>query len=79
MSMRARIAALVAVALAGGAVAGSAATQYPFGTGTGGCRVFPASSPWHENISKLPVSPMSAAYIASIGANVNLHPDFGSN
>ena len=41
--------------------------------------MFPASSPWHENISKLPVSPLSSAYIASIGANVDLHPDFGSN
>jgi hypothetical protein len=62
---------------AGGAAL--AATQYPFGHGTGGCPVFPKNSPWHEDISKLPVSPRSAAYIASIGAGINLHPDFGSN
>ena len=61
------------------ACAAAAAAQYPFGHGTGGCRVFPASSAWHENISKLPVSPRSSAYIASIGANATLHPDFGSN
>ncbi len=67
------------LALGAGAVGASATSQYPFGTGTGGCRVFPASSPWHENISKLPVSPLSSAYIASIGAGIDLHPDFGSN
>jgi hypothetical protein len=60
------------------AAAGSA-TQYPLGRGTGGCPVFPRSNPWHENISKLPVSPLSSAYIAAIGANLDLHPDFGSN
>ena len=67
---------LVTLALA---AAGLAATQWPFGTGTGGCRVFPASNAWNENISKLPVSPLSGAYVASIGAGINLHPDFGSN
>jgi hypothetical protein len=65
------------VALASGAAA--AASQYPFGTTTGGCRVFPATNPWNEEISKLPVSPLSGAYIASIGAGGFLHPDFGSN
>jgi len=67
-----------ALALAGAGVATAATASYPLGTGTGGCPVFPASSPWHENISKLPVSPLSSEYIASIGANLDLHPDFGS-
>jgi hypothetical protein len=69
------------VALAGGlaAAAALATTQYPYGRGTGGCEVFPPTSPWHENVSKLPVSPLSSAYIASIGAGGFLHPDFGSN
>ena len=67
-----------ALALAAASVA-LAAAQYPYGTGTGGCRVFPANNAWHENVSKLPVSPLSSAYIASIGAGLNLHPDFGSN
>jgi len=78
--MRFRAALAVAVLVLAGAVGAIAATaSYPFGTGTGGCPVFPASSPWHENISKLPVSPLSSEYIASIGASVDLHPDFGSD
>ena len=63
----------------GAAAAAVAASQYPYGRGTGGCPLFPANNPWRENISKLPVSPLSSAYIASIGANTDLHPDFGSN
>jgi hypothetical protein len=72
----------VGVLLALGALAAGiavATTRYPFGTGTGRCPVFPAGNPWHENVSKLPVSPLSNAYIASIGADVDLHPDFGSD
>ncbi|HEX4035959.1 MAG TPA: hypothetical protein VHX66_16070 [Solirubrobacteraceae bacterium] len=71
--------AALLVSSAAAAGAALAAAQWPFGAGTGGCRVFPANNPWHENISKLPVSPMSDAYIASIGATLDLHPDFGSN
>src|ERR1039457_4091922 len=63
----------------GAAAVAVAASQYPYGRGTGACPLFPANNPWRENISKLPVSPLSSAYIASIGANINLHPDFGSN
>ncbi len=70
------IGVLVTLALG---TAAAAATAYPFGSGTGGCRVFPASNAWHEKVSKLAVSPLSDAYIASIGANIDLHPDFGSN
>jgi hypothetical protein len=79
MSPRRRVALIGVTALLAGAGAALAAAQYPFGTGTGGCEVFPPNSPWHENISKLPVSPLSNAYIASIGASDFLHPDFGSN
>jgi hypothetical protein len=46
----------------------------------GGCPVFPSSNPWNENVSNLPVNPMSAEYIASIDSTKQfLHPDFGSN
>jgi hypothetical protein len=45
----------------------------------GGCRIFPADNPWNQDISDAPVHPRSSAYIASIGADVNLHADFGSN
>jgi hypothetical protein len=76
---RRRIAIAAALLAGAGAAAAAAASRYPYGTGSGHCRVFPAGSPWHEDISKLPVSPLSDAYVASIGANVDLHPDFGSN
>jgi hypothetical protein len=45
----------------------------------GGCPIFPADNPWNRDISTAPVHPRSAAYIRSIGADVNLHADFGSN
>ncbi len=44
-----------------------------------GCPIFPASNPLNEDISHAPVDPHSAAYIASIGASLHLHADFGSN
>jgi hypothetical protein len=79
-ALRHRLAlAALAVALLGAGAALAAAASYPFGTGTGGCEVFPPDNAWHENISRLPVSPLSNAYIASIGAGLDLHPDFGSN
>jgi hypothetical protein len=68
-----------ALLLAGAGGLAAAATQYPYGKGTRGCPLFPASNPWRENVSKLPLNPLSSAYISAIGANINLHPDFGSN
>lgn len=45
----------------------------------GGCAIFPADNPWNQDISNAPVHPNSAAYIELIGADINLHADFGSN
>ncbi|HYD35096.1 MAG TPA: dockerin type I domain-containing protein [Vitreimonas sp.] len=42
-----------------------------------GCQIFPANNPWNTDISSYPVHANSASYIASIGANEELHPDFG--
>lgn len=39
---------------------------------------FPSDNPWNQDISGAPVDPNSNNLIASIGANVNLHPDFGT-
>jgi hypothetical protein len=39
---------------------------------------FPADNPWNQDISNAPVDPNSNNLIASIGMNVNLHPDFGT-
>ena len=41
------------------------------------CPAFPASNYWHANISTLPVSTRSAAWIAHMSPTRKLHPDFG--
>jgi len=43
------------------------------------CSIFPASNPLNQEIAHAPVNTHSAAYIAAIGANLHLHPDFGTN
>jgi hypothetical protein len=43
-----------------------------------GCAVFPADNVWNVPVDTLPVDANSDAYIATIGAGDNLHPDFGS-
>lgn len=43
-----------------------------------GCQIFPADNPWNTDISNYALHPNSANFIASIGADDNLHPDFGS-
>ncbi len=61
----------------------TAAQQPPAATPSGpqiaGCPVFPADNIWNAPIDKLPIDPRSQAYIASIGADVGLHPDFASD
>ncbi|HEY6759709.1 MAG TPA: hypothetical protein VI318_09470 [Baekduia sp.] len=47
-------------------------------TTVAGCPVFPASNPWNQDVSKLPVAPRSAAYVKAIGLDARLHPDFAS-
>jgi hypothetical protein len=42
------------------------------------CPVFPASSPWNQRVDRLPVAPDSARIVAAIGADDNMHADFGS-
>jgi hypothetical protein len=60
-------------ALAGPGAAGGAAP----GPRIAGCPAFPRSNAWNRDVSKAPVDPRSAQYIAAIGAG-NLHPDFAS-
>lgn len=43
-----------------------------------GCPVLPANNYWNRKIDALPVDPNSNAYIASMGAGIGLHPDFGA-
>ena len=40
--------------------------------------IFPSSSHWNKRVDQLPLVPNSDAIVRSIGAEDNLHPDFGS-
>ena len=42
------------------------------------CEVFPADNIWNTPVDNLPLDSNSAAYVATIGPNSPLHPDFGS-
>jgi hypothetical protein len=44
----------------------------------GGCPIFPANNVLNQEIAHAPVNPNSAKYIASIGAQLHLHADFGT-
>jgi hypothetical protein len=46
--------------------------------GLGGRRVFPPDNPWNQDISGLPVDPLSTAIVTGIGLDKGLHPDFGA-
>ncbi|MCC6678771.1 MAG: hypothetical protein IT436_16690 [Phycisphaerales bacterium] len=41
-------------------------------------QVFPADNAWNQDVSGLPVHPMSTVWIATMGAGTGLHPDFGT-
>jgi len=48
------------------------------GPSLGDCPLFPADNPWNTDISSYPVHENSDDFIASIGADTGLHPDFGT-
>jgi hypothetical protein len=57
---------------------GNETSKLTEGTKTGNLRIFPADNDWNKDISAEAVDQNSNAIIASIGNNVNLHPDFGT-
>ena len=57
---------------------GSAADGATGANASIGFRLFPPDNPWNTDISALPVQSNSAAYLASIGLDTSLHPDFGT-
>lgn len=61
-------------------VTACAGAESPVGGGPAlaGCPVFPADHVWNVRVDALPLDPASAAYVASIGADAAMHPDFGS-
>ncbi len=46
--------------------------------GLAGCPLFPADNIWNARVDSLPLDDNSAAYLAAIGLDEPLHPDFGS-
>ncbi len=42
------------------------------------CPIFPADNPWNQRVDQLPVAADSARYIAAIGLDAPVHPDFGT-
>ncbi|HRI58035.1 MAG TPA: dockerin type I domain-containing protein, partial [Anaerolineae bacterium] len=42
------------------------------------CPFFPADNIWNTRVDTLPLAPRSSAYVAAIGVNRGLHPDFGA-
>ena len=74
--MRSRVAALTVSSLLAAILASPAKAQ--LGPQIAGCPVFPAANIWNTAIDKMPVHPRSRDFVASIGAGVNLKPDFGA-
>jgi hypothetical protein len=75
-----RLSAAFAAALAAACVAGGAPARANLPGLGGGCTLFPADNVWHADVSRLPVHPRSADWIASMGGPGRLlHPDFGPN
>ncbi len=62
-----------------GAPAAGGAAGAGSGASIAGCPLFPADNAWRRNVSTAALDPHSAAWVASIGATTNLHPDFGSD
>ena len=48
------------------------------GPSIAGCPVFPADHAWNVRVDALPVDPASDAYVAAIGVDAVVHPDFGT-
>lgn len=44
----------------------------------GPCRMFPSDHIWNARVDHLPVDPLSPDWVATIGADRPLHPDFGA-
>lgn len=56
----------------------AAQSAIPAGLTLEGLQVFPADNPWNTDISTYPLHPNSANFLASIGMDVRVHPDFGT-
>jgi hypothetical protein len=71
--------AAAVLALSVSALATSSSTAAGAGRTVPGtaCPVFPASSVWHADVSRLPVHARSAQWLSNMSTDRDLHPDFG--
>ena len=60
------------------AACAAAEAPVPSGPVLAGCPVFPVDHAWNVRVDALPRDPASDAYVASIGADATVHPDFGA-
>ena len=56
----------------------AATAPSPVGNDLESLQVFPPDNPWNQDVSAMPVHAKSAEYLASIGLDTGLHPDFGT-
>ena len=70
------LAALSTIAALGTIVAAASVLGGPI---PGPLPIFPRDNWWNLDISKAPLDPASAGYIAFIGSTRTLHPDFGGD
>ena len=70
--------AVLAVACWSPAIPVSCAESPTINTPRGELKIFPADNPWNQDISRLPVHPLSQDYLSSVGLEKPLHPDFGT-
>jgi hypothetical protein len=75
---RARLAFVATCCAVAASIPALAKAPVDRGPHEGACPVFPASNPLNQDISHAPVDSNSAKYIASIGAGIHLHADFGT-
>ncbi|MFC4785191.1 hypothetical protein ACT8ZV_11980 [Nocardioides sp. MAHUQ-72] len=70
---------LAAALLVPASLTASAATTDGVGRPVAGtdCRVFPADSYWHADVSRLPVHARSRQWLSHMSTERDLHPDFG--
>lgn len=62
----------------GGSSSSGGATPSTTSPVIGGCSVLPADNPWNTRVDGLPVSAMSAAYMANMKSDHILHADWGT-
>lgn len=74
------VVAALAVLLAASAAAISALLPpaAPAAPDIAGCPLFPTNNIWNARVDSLPLDPNSGLYIATIGADIGVHPDFGA-